>query len=125
MIIRFCCQDIRCRADKYLAAWQRIYGDVSEINDPTRADEIGPHLEIAASWYDRNTCTWSALERLTDNGFVDRNPMPITYGSTTGIIWVQNDVNLIGSSEHEDRLMFSEWTGSAWLPPQQLWSGPQ
>jgi hypothetical protein len=69
-------------------------------------------------------CVWSALTEVTSNNFVDRAPLPIVYGSTTGIVWIQNDVNYIGSSEHGDRLMFSKWTGSEWETPRQLWSGP-
>ncbi len=111
-------------SNSYLAAWERISGDVSEVNDPNQIDQIGLHLEIAASWFDRGTGVWSALTEVTSNDVVDRSPLPIVFGSTTGIVWIQNDVNYVGNSEHGDRLMFSEWTGSAWAAPQQLWSGP-
>jgi hypothetical protein len=111
-------------SDSYLAAWERISGDVSEINEPDKIDQIYQHLEIAASWFDRISGVWSALTQVTDNNFVDRAPLPISFGSTTGIIWIQNDANYIGNSEHGDRLMFSEWAGSGWGTPQQLWSGP-
>jgi hypothetical protein len=111
-------------SDSYLAAWERISGDVSEVNDPNQIDQIGPHLEIAASWFDRVNGVWSALTEITSNDFVDRSPMPVVYGSTTGIVWIQNDANYIGNSEHGDRLMFSKWDGSAWTQPEELWSGP-
>jgi hypothetical protein len=111
-------------SDSYLAAWERISGDVSEINDPNQIDQIYPHMEIAASWFDRNTGVWSALTEITSNNLVDRSPLPVVYGSTTGIVWIQNDANYTGNSEHGDRLMFSEWTGSGWGAPWQLWSGP-
>jgi hypothetical protein len=108
-------------SDSYLAAWERISGDVSDVTDP---DQIGPHLEIAASWFDRGTGVWSALTEITSNDVVDRSPLPIVFGSTRGIVWIQNDVNDVGNSEHGDRLMFSKWTDSAWAAPQELWSGP-
>jgi len=111
-------------SDTYLAAWERISGDVSEINDPNKIDQIYTHLEIAASWFDRGTGVWSALTEITDNNIVDRSPLPIVFGLTAGIVWIQNDVNYIGNSDNGDRLMFSEWAGSAWGTPQQLWSGP-
>jgi hypothetical protein len=111
-------------SDSYLAAWERISGDVSEVNDPNKIDQINQHLEIGASWFNRNTGVWSALTEVTSNNFVDRSPMPVVYGSTTGIVWIQNDANYIGNSEYGDRLMFSEWSGSAWGTPRQLWSGP-
>jgi len=110
--------------DRYLAAWERISGDVSEVTDPI---QIGPHLEIAASWFNRGTVpgtgVWSALTEITSNGLVDRSPLPIVFGPTTGIVWIQNDVKDVGNSEHGDRLMFSKWTDSAWAAPQELWSG--
>jgi hypothetical protein len=106
-------------SNSYLAAWERISGDVSEVTDPS---EIDPHLEIAASWFDRDTRVWSALTQVTDNDVVDRSPLPIVYGPTTGIVWVQNNVSYIGNSDNGDRLMFSEWTDSAWATPQELWS---
>jgi hypothetical protein len=120
----FVAKIISVDSNTYLAAWERIYGDVSEVNDPNRIDQINPHLEIAASWFDRNAGVWSALPPVTSNDVVDRDPLPIVYGTTTGIVWIQNDVNYIGNSEHGDRLMFSEWTNPGWAAPQQLWSGP-
>lgn len=111
-------------SDSYLATWERISGDVSGVMDPNQIDQIGPHLEIAASWFDRDTGIWSPVMEITSNNVVDRSPLPIVFGSTIGIVWIQNDMNYAGSSEQGDRLLFSEWTGSAWAAPRQLWSGP-
>lgn len=108
--------------DQYnmLATWERVSGDISDANGPS---DVAPHLEIVASWYNRNTQQWSTPAQLTSNDVVDRNPLPVVFGVNQGIMWVQNDANeMVGNPVHGDRLMFAEWSGADWGVPQTLWS---
>ncbi len=105
-----------------LAVWEQVDGDVSAAEDP---GDVAPHLEIAASWFDRATEQWAPPVLVVDNDVVDRAPHPTRMGSRTGVIWIQNEADAsLGHATSGDRLMFAEWDGSDWSAPQMLWSGP-
>ena len=107
----------------FLATWERVTGDVSGTTNPV---QVVPRLEIVAAWFDRPAGVWSAPQQLTTNAVVDRDPLPIVFGGTTGILWVQNQAEApIGDASLGDSLLFSQWTGSSWTPPQTLWAGPK
>jgi len=115
-------QAARVGANQVLAAWVRITGDTSEIEDPT---ELGPYLDVAASWWDAGTGTWSASVALTNNAVCDRSPMPVVMGSQAGVLWIQNEGGALlgsGTEGEGDRLMYAPWTGSDWGAAQTLWS---
>ncbi len=105
-----------------LAAWVRVAGDVSGVTNPV---QVLPHTEIATAWLDRATGLWTPPVLLTTNDMVDRDPHPIAFGSTVGIIWVQNAAgDAPGNSTNGDTIVFAEWNGAGWGAPQTLWSYP-
>ncbi len=102
------------------AAWERIVGDVSQATNPA---QVAGNLEIVSAWYDPETGTWSTPVQLTTNSVVDRDPLPVVFGSTEGILWIENAADdWFGDSTNGDSLLFSQWTGSGWSPPETLWS---
>jgi len=104
-----------------LASWTNISGDISDANDP---GQIVPHLEIVTSWLDQTTGIWSEPAVLTSNTVVDRDPVPVTFGLTQGILWIQNEgQSSPGDFNSGDRIMYSQWSGTTWQSPQVLWSG--
>jgi uncharacterized repeat protein (TIGR01451 family) len=108
-------------SDLLLAAWERIDGDVSGTTNPV---QVATDLEVVAAWFDRSTGTWSAPVQLTTNDVLDRDPLPVAFGSTQGILWVENQAGaLIGDATNSDSLLYSQWTGTGWSQPQTLWSG--
>ncbi|MBI9019073.1 MAG: carboxypeptidase regulatory-like domain-containing protein [Phycisphaerae bacterium] len=107
-------------AETELAAWEIVIGDTSEAQEP---GEVTPHLEIATSWYDHNTGTWTMPAYLTANAEVDHSPQPVKYGATQAVIWIHNaDNEMPGNLTNGDSIMMSEWTGSSWSMPQTLWT---
>jgi len=103
-----------------LAAWERVSGDISDANGP---DQVAPHMEIVAASFDPNTGLWSTPQQLTSNAVADHQPVPITLGTTSGILWIQNEGGaVIGDANSGDRLMFAKWSGTKWDQPQVLWS---
>ena len=81
-------------------------------------------MEIVASRYDRSGGNWSAPEQLTSNNQVDREPLPIVFGGSQGVLWIHNEGGeMIGTASLGDSLMYRGWTGSAWAAPVMLWSG--
>lgn len=103
-----------------LAAWARISGDVSGAADP---GDVAPHFEIAAAWFDRSDATWTIPAQLTTNSVVDRDPLPVIFGTRQGIVWIQNEGGASpGDAINGDRLMYTEWSGAVWGTPQTLWS---
>jgi len=103
-----------------LASWVRIVGDVAGARNPV---EVLPYTEIAAAWLDRTTGRWTSPAQITTNAVVDRDPHPVAFGSTAGIVWVQNAAGDVpGDSVNGDRLLFSKWNGMGWDAPQGLWS---
>lgn len=103
-----------------LAAWERVSGDASDVNDPS---QIAPHMEIVAAWLDPATGLWSTPEPLTSNTVIDHQPTPIALGTTRGILWVQNEGGAApGDVGTADRLMLATWSGSRWNEPVALWS---
>lgn len=110
-------------ANFLLAAWTRVNGDVSGAENP---EDFDPHLEIVYSWYNRISGEWGFVPQLTANSRVDRNPLPIYGGGKQGIVWIQNQgAAAIGNTASGDSLMYMEWTGSEWIGPSVLWSGPK
>jgi len=104
-----------------LAAWTRVSGDVSQAAGP---EQIAPHLDIVVAKLDTQSGQWSAPEQLTSNSLVDRDPVPVVFGSAEGVLWIQNEADAVpGNATNGDRLMYSGWSGSAWSSPQTLWSG--
>jgi uncharacterized repeat protein (TIGR01451 family) len=102
-----------------LAAWERLPGDLSGTTNPVQVES---NLEIAVSWFDRDTGVWSTPVQLTTNLVVDRDPLPVVFGATQGILWVENQAgDILGDSTNGDSLLFSEWTGTGWTPPETLW----
>ena len=105
-----------------LATWTCVTGDISTAASPT---DVAPHLDIAAAHFDRTSGTWSAPQQLTNNSVVDRNPVPVVFGSNQGILWVENQgSSSLGNATQGDCLMFAQWNGTNWQTPQTLWSGP-
>jgi len=103
-----------------LAAWERVSGDISDINEPM---QIAPHLEIVAAWFDPATGLWSTPEQLTSNTVIDHQPTPIALGAMQGILWIANEGNAAtGDVSAADRLMLATWSGSGWDEPQTLWA---
>jgi hypothetical protein len=107
-------------ADTVLAVWTRVEGDVSQAENP---EDIVPHLEIVSSRYERSTGQWSEPEQLTSNSVVDRDPIPVLFGDTRGVLWIQNQGDAAPGDEIQgDHLVFRAWTGSNWGEPSMLWS---
>ena len=103
-----------------LGAWTRVEGDVSEAESP---EDIAPHLEIVVSRFDRISKVWADPFQLTGNNQVDRDPLPVVFGDTQGVLWIQNQgQSEIGNATNGDSLMFRTWTGSNWAEPITLWS---
>jgi hypothetical protein len=106
-----------------LVAWTRISGDISGTTGP---DEVTPHLEIVTARLDQSTGLWTVPEQLTFNSVVDRNPLPVAFGQTQGVLWIQNQGQAsIGDANNGDRLLLARWDGAAWQTPETLWSGPK
>jgi hypothetical protein len=106
--------------DLRLGAWVRVVGDVSGATGP---EQIPPHFEVLAAWQDAQSGAWTAPVQLTTNAVVDRNPLPVVFGATRGVVWVQNAGTASpGHRAAGDRLLFSRWTGSAWTDPAVLWA---
>ncbi|MBP7053998.1 MAG: leucine-rich repeat domain-containing protein [Phycisphaerae bacterium] len=104
-------------------AWTRISGDISGTAGP---DEVTPHLDIVTARLDQSTGLWTVPEQLTSNSVVDRDPLPVVFGPTQGILWIQNQGQAsIGDANNGDRLLFAKWDGAAWQTPETLWSGPK
>ncbi|MEN6576803.1 MAG: CARDB domain-containing protein [Phycisphaerales bacterium] len=99
-----------------LAAWERVSGDISDTSEP---DQIAPHLEIVAAWFDSATGLWSTPEQLTSNAETDCQPMAIALGATSGILWIAGEDGAVASA---GRLMFAKWSGNGWEEAQMLWS---
>ncbi len=109
-------------SETVLAAWERVSGDVSDANGP---GDILPHLEIAAALLDTDTGLWTEPVQITDNNVVDREPLPVVFGASEGIVWIQNEADAApGDANRGDSLMYAEYAGSAWSEPSVLWSGP-
>ncbi len=103
-----------------LAAWERVSGDISDVNNP---GQIAPHMEIVATSLDPSTGLWSTPQQLTSNTVADHQPVPITLGTTNGVLWIQNEGDAaIGDANFASRLMFAKWSGNKWDEPQTLWS---
>lgn len=103
-----------------LAAWERISGDISDTNEP---DQVAPHLEIVAAWFDPATGLWSTPEQLTSNAETDCQPMAIALGATPGILWIAGEEGAAsGGVTSTGRLMFAKWSGNGWEEAQTLWS---
>jgi hypothetical protein len=103
-----------------LATWERVSGDVSDANDP---DQVAPHMEIVAAWFDPTTGLWSTPQQLTSNALADEQPVPIALDAMRGILWIQNEgTAAVGDANFASRLMFAKWSGSTWDEPQVLWS---
>ena len=103
-----------------LGAWERIDGDISGTTHPV---QVVGDLEIVAAWFDPESGTWSTPIQLTTNSVVDRDPLPVVFGSTQGIVWVENAADDgVGDLTNGDSLMYSQWTGSGWSTPQALWT---
>lgn len=114
---------VTVNSNTLLAAWTRVAGDISGVTNPV---QVAPHLEIVASWLDRTTGVWTPPAQLTTNSVVDRNPLPVVFGATQGVVWIQNQSDAsLGDATHGDRLLFAQWTGTNWELPQTLWSGPK
>jgi hypothetical protein len=107
-------------SDTLLAVWSRVAGDVSQTESP---EQVSAHLEIAAAHYSRTTGTWGPASSLTDNTVTDRDPLPVHFGSTQGVVWVQNQgESTSGTPTTGYRLMYSAWTDSVWTTPVALWA---
>lgn len=101
------------------AAWERIVGDISQATNPA---QVAGDLEIVAAWFDPQTGAWTNPVQLTTNSVTDRDPLPVVFGSTQGILWVENQAgDLYGDATNGDSLMFSRWTGAGWTAPESLW----
>ncbi|HDR15678.1 MAG TPA: hypothetical protein ENN79_09415 [Desulfobacteraceae bacterium] len=123
LLAEFSPEFVKFDDNSLLAAWTRVEGDVSGVESP---EDISPHVEIVSSFFDRASNTWSAPLRLTTNSQLDRDPLPVLFGETTGILWVQNEgTAMIGDEASGDSLLFSTWTGSGWSEPTTLWSAPK
>ncbi|MBI2928720.1 MAG: SBBP repeat-containing protein [Verrucomicrobia bacterium] len=114
---------VQANSDTFFAAWTRVSGDISSATNPA---QVLPHLEVVAARFDRNTGKLSAPEQVTANAVVDRDPLPVVFGATQGIVWIQNEGDAaIGDSTHGDRLLFAKWSGGAWEAAQAIWSAQQ
>lgn len=106
--------------DSTLAAWARVSGDISQTTSP---EQVAPHLEIVVSKLDVPTGQWRAPAQITANFIVDRDPVPVLFGSQEGVLWVRNEAGAApGDATHGDSLMFCGWNGSTWSAPAALWS---
>jgi hypothetical protein len=85
--------------------------------------QVVGNLEIVAAWFDPQSGTWSPPIQLTTNSVVDRDPLPVTFGSTQAIIWIENEGDdWVGDVINGDSLLYSRWTGTGWSVPQTLWT---
>lgn len=106
-------------ATSAMAAWLRTEGDLSSATEPT---DVFPHLEVVASAYDADTQQWTAPTALTNNLFMDRDPLPVAFGETEGVLWIQNqEAEFVGSSTAADTIFFSRWNGNTWESPSIVW----
>ncbi len=107
-------------ANTALAAWTYVTGNVSGVTNPS---QIAPYLDIAAAFLNRQTGQWSAVRQITSNSVVDRDPLPVVFGSNQGILWIENAGDAApGNAASGDMLMYSGWSGTAWSSPEILWS---
>ncbi len=110
-------------ANTDLAAWEQVEGDISWTTNP---GEVIPYIEIAAAWFDRTTQQWTPPVLLVNNDVVDRHPLPAVFGTTAGVLWIQNEgAASPGHATSGDRLMYARWNGAGWTTPAVLWSDPK
>ena len=104
-----------------VAAWSRVDGDVSGAEAP---EDLAPYLEIVASFYDKETLSWSSPVQVTTNAQTDRDPIPVTFGEHTGLLWIQNQGEaMVGNATLGDSLLYAEWNGTSWDAPVVVWTG--
>lgn len=106
--------------NRLLAAWEHTVDELQPGAEPE--DEL-PLTEIRFALYNRATSSWSLPALLTDNALLDRNPRPVRYGNSAGVLWIQNAAaNYLGDAATPDRLMFARWNGAGWDAAQELWT---
>jgi hypothetical protein len=116
----YCPRIIPVGTNMALASWVRFVGAASGLTNPV---DVLPDMEIAAAWLDRTTGRWTPPVQLTTNSLVDRDPHPVAFANTAGIVWVQNLAGDVpGDSVNGDQLLFAGWNGTGWDAPQTLWS---
>ena len=104
---------------KVFAAWEdegKILSDTAQFEDMVK------NLEISVAKYNATTKVWTAVKRLTSNGYLDRSPK-LAGASPSNILltWVANTANDIrGSSTSPNTLRYSRWNGSKWSTPQSF-----
>lgn len=100
-------------AGKIICVWQRVK---TEDFQGSSIVEMVPELEIVYSVFDpaADDPAWSVPLALTDNTFMDYNPM-LQRGDDGSLmlVWLSNDGNqLIGDSNASTRIHYAQWNGS-------------
>ncbi len=110
--------DKHCRA---IAVWQRIK---DENFDSLDLYEMASQMEIVWAKYDFDTDIWSAPAALTDNVFLDGNPLLCSdYKGNVALVWESNQDNeLMGDSNSPSDFHFTLWHGNTWESPQMILS---
>ncbi|MFH2093978.1 MAG: CARDB domain-containing protein [Pseudomonadota bacterium] len=98
---------------KTICAWQRVKNDNFQGQAIT---DMVPELEIVYSVYDpaADTPAWSEPVSLTDNTFMDYNPM-LRRGADGSLmlVWLSNSENrLIGNSAAPTSIHYTRWNGT-------------
>ena len=107
-----------------LAVWE----DVKKVlPDTSTFDDMLSNLEVAASFFDAKTRTWSPSQRLTNNNYLDRSPkLSGSSSNNSMLVGVSNTANdVLGNSSKPNSLWFSQWNGTSWSSPQTIATVPK
>jgi hypothetical protein len=103
-----------------VAVWQRVKDpdfDTVDIN------AMAAQMEIVSSRWDRATDSWTIPDAITDNNYLDGEPLlagPMGDGSLLAV-WVANENNrLVGDINHPSKLLWTRWN-----PTTHIWAAPQ
>ena len=124
-----------------LLAWENVDDVLIELGEPNepcgeycegssdpncpvecKYRELRDKTEIAVARYDNAAGTWSALQILTDNTWLDRSPRLATTADDTAVLtWISNTASdAFGSSALPKTLRYAAYDGVDWSAPADL-----
>ena len=97
----------------------------SVLSDSIDMNAFASHLDISVSIYDSITDTWSAPDKLTNNGIYDRSAKIAAENNNNMLsVWISNASNdTWGSSIATNDIIYSAYNGTVWTAPSVLSSG--